>query len=74
VADGGAGLPATVAALTRRARGGTGRRGRGLAIASEIAERHGGRLLTAPARCGSAVALELPAFAHTGDARAEVRA
>ncbi|MDQ6750532.1 MAG: HAMP domain-containing histidine kinase, partial [Actinomycetota bacterium] len=37
VADQGPGLPAPVADLARRPRGGRGRRGRGLAIAAEIA-------------------------------------
>ncbi len=60
VIDEGPGLPAPVAELTRRARGGRGRRGRGLAIAAEIAERHGGRLVAAPASQGARVGLELP--------------
>ena len=60
VIDEGPGLPAPVADLTRRARGGRGRRGRGLAIAAEIAERHGGRLVAAPASRGARVGLELP--------------
>jgi signal transduction histidine kinase len=57
VRDEGDGLPAPVAALTRRPRGGRGARGRGLAIAAGIAERSGGRLTAS----GSCVALELPA-------------
>jgi DNA-binding response OmpR family regulator len=61
VADHGPGLPAPVADLTRRARGGRGRRGRGLAIAAEIADRHGGRLVAAPTARGARMALELPA-------------
>jgi DNA-binding response OmpR family regulator len=61
VADHGPGLPAPVADLTRRARGGRGRRGRGLAIAAEIAHRHGGRLVAAPTARGARMALELPA-------------
>lgn len=60
VVDEGPGLPAPVAELTRRARGGRGRRGRGLAIAAEIAERHGGRLVAAPAARGARIGLELP--------------
>jgi signal transduction histidine kinase len=60
VIDEGPGLPASVAELTRRARGGRGRRGRGLAIAAEIAERHGGRLVAAPAPRGARIGLELP--------------
>ncbi|MEA2255861.1 MAG: two-component system, OmpR family, sensor kinase [Solirubrobacteraceae bacterium] len=62
VADEGLGLPAPVADLTRRARSGRGRRGRGLAIASDIADRHGGRLVAAPAQRGTRMALELPAW------------
>ena len=60
VIDEGPGLPASVVELTQRARGGRGRRGRGLAIASEIAERHGGRLVAAPASHGARIGLELP--------------
>jgi signal transduction histidine kinase len=60
VIDEGPGLPASVAELTRRARGGRGRRGRGLAIAAEIAERHGGRLVAAPTSQGARIGLELP--------------
>lgn len=61
VADEGPGLPAPVAELARRPRAGRGRRGRGLAIATEIAARHGGRLAAGPAARGARVALELPA-------------
>jgi signal transduction histidine kinase len=61
VVDQGPGLREPVADLARRARGGRGRRGRGLAIASEIAARHGGRLAAAPAASGGRVVLELPA-------------
>jgi signal transduction histidine kinase len=60
VTDEGPGLPAPVADLTRRARGGRGRRGRGLAIAADIAERHGGRLVAAPAPRGTRIGVELP--------------
>jgi len=60
VIDDGPGLPASVAELTRRARGGRGQRGRGLAIAAGIAERHGGRLVAAPAPRGARIGLELP--------------
>jgi len=63
VADRGPGLPAPVAALAARPRGGRGARGRGLAIASQIARRHGGRLAAAPAERGARLALELPARA-----------
>jgi signal transduction histidine kinase len=62
VSDEGSGLPAPVAQLAARARGGRGRRGRGLAIASDIVARHGGRLLAAPSPRGARVAIELPAW------------
>jgi signal transduction histidine kinase len=61
VSDEGSGLPAPVAELVRRPRAGLGSRGRGLAIAAEIADRHGGRLLAAPVARGARLALELPA-------------
>jgi signal transduction histidine kinase len=62
VIDEGPGLPSPVATLTRRARAGRGRRGRGrgLAIAADIAERHGGRLVVAPAPIGARIGIELP--------------
>lgn len=60
VVDEGPGLPSPVATLTRRARAGRGRRGRGLAIAAEIAGRHGGRIVAGPSRVGARVGLELP--------------
>jgi signal transduction histidine kinase len=60
VVDEGPGLPSPVTALTRRARGGRGRRGRGLAIAAEIADRHGGRIIAAPAPRGARIGIELP--------------
>lgn len=60
VIDEGPGLPASVAQLMRRARRGRGQRGRGLAIAADIAERHGGRLVAAPSAHGARVGLELP--------------
>jgi signal transduction histidine kinase len=60
VIDEGPGLPVALAELTRRARAGRGRRGRGLAIASQIAERHRGRLVAAPAPRGARIGLELP--------------
>jgi signal transduction histidine kinase len=61
VIDGGPGLPATVAELVRRPRGGRGSRGRGLAIAAAIARGHGGRLAAAPSERGARLVLELPA-------------
>jgi signal transduction histidine kinase len=61
IADEGAGLPAPVAELARRPRAGRGRRGRGLAIASDIVARHGGRLVSAPTARGARLAIELPA-------------
>lgn len=61
VTDGGPGLPATVAELRRRPRRGRGARGRGLAIAAEVAEAHGGSLVSAPAQHGARLVMELPA-------------
>jgi signal transduction histidine kinase len=66
VSDDGPGLPAPVGDLTRRPRAGRGRRGRGLAIAADIADRHGGRLVAAPTARGARVALELPAWRGGG--------
>jgi signal transduction histidine kinase len=60
VHDDGPGLPAPVAALARRPRGGRGRRGRGLAIALQITEAHGGVLSSAPVGRGGRVVLTLP--------------
>jgi signal transduction histidine kinase len=61
VSDQGPGLKAPVAELARRARGGRGSRGRGLAIAGAVADAHGGRLATAPTPHGARVVLTLPA-------------
>jgi signal transduction histidine kinase len=66
VVDEGPGLPSPVTALTRRARGGRGRRGRGLAIATEIADRHGGRIIAAPAPRGARIGIELPVVRRAG--------
>jgi signal transduction histidine kinase len=57
VRDSGPGLSVPLRSLTRRPRG---RRGHGLAIVASIAERHGGRLVAAPAAEGAVLALELP--------------
>lgn len=61
VCDGGPGLSAPVSELTRRARCGIGRRGRGLAIAQDIATLHGGRLAAAPTQRDARLVFELPA-------------
>jgi len=60
VIDEGPGLPRPLGELTRRARAGRGRRGRGLAIAAQIAERHRGRLVAAPTPRGTRIGIELP--------------
>lgn len=60
VVDEGPGLPLPLAELTRRARAGRGGRGRGLAIAGQIAERHRGRLVAEPAPHGARLGIELP--------------
>jgi signal transduction histidine kinase len=61
VTDDGPGLPAPVSELARRPHAGRGRRGRGLAIATAIIARHGGRLAAAPCGRGARVVVELPA-------------
>jgi signal transduction histidine kinase len=68
VRDDGPGLPAPVATLAAgpHAR----RRGHGLAIAADVARRHGGRLLTAPVARGACLVLELPLLDATTAAAA----
>jgi signal transduction histidine kinase len=61
--DAGPGLPAPVAELVASARGRRARRGHGLALAAGIAERHGGRLTSAPSPAGARLVLELPCAA-----------
>jgi signal transduction histidine kinase len=60
VLDDGPGLPAPVAELVRSPRAGRGSRGRGLAIAADVAARYGGRLAAAPSERGARLVLELP--------------
>ncbi len=73
VVDNGPGLPAPLSELMRRSAHRRGRvrrrrsgparqpgRGRGLAIASAIAEAHGGRIWSAPSQLGARVLMELP--------------
>jgi signal transduction histidine kinase len=57
VSDGGPGLPASVAELTRRPRAGRGTRGRGLAIAGSVLAHCGGQITPLP----TGVAIDLPA-------------
>lgn len=66
VRDAGPGLPAPVAELIARPRAGRGTRGRGLAIAADVAARHGGHLATAPAARGARLLLVLPAVTEAG--------
>ena len=61
VTDGGPGLPAPVSELVRRPHAGRGDRGRGLAIATAIVTRHGGRLAAAPCARGARLVVDLPA-------------
>ena len=63
VSDTGPGLPAPVSELSRGARSGRGRRGRGLAIATAIVSDHGGRLAAAPSVRGARLVVELPTVA-----------
>jgi signal transduction histidine kinase len=61
VSDDGPGLPVPVAELRRHPRRGRGARGRGLAIAADVAEAHGGSLVSSPVKRGARLVLELPA-------------
>ncbi len=60
VSDHGPGLPQAVAELRRRPRRGRGTRGRGLAIAADVAEAHGGALVSAPSADGARLVLQFP--------------
>jgi signal transduction histidine kinase len=68
VTDAGRGLSLPVERLLARSRGGRERRGHGLAVAAEAAERHGGRLITAPSATGARLVLEIPAAVLAEDA------
>jgi len=67
VTDSGPGLPAPIGELVSAARRRHTRRGHGLALAAGIAERHGGRLTTAPSPRGARLVLELPCAAAPAD-------
>jgi signal transduction histidine kinase len=58
VTDGGPGLPASIAEITRRPTAGRGTRGRGLAIATSVLAHCGGHLSALPTTPG--VAIDLP--------------
>lgn len=60
VTDGGPGLPAPVDALLAASRRRRTRRGHGLAVAADVARRHGGRLAAGPSPKGARLVLELP--------------
>jgi signal transduction histidine kinase len=64
VRDDGPGLPAPVSSMIGRRQWASGRRvqrhGHGLAVASAVANAHGGRLASAPAGRGARLVLELP--------------
>ncbi len=68
VRDAGRGLGLPVERLLARSHGGRERRGHGLAVAAEAAERQGGRLITAPSAAGARLVLELPAAVASEDA------
>lgn len=69
VQDAGPGLPASVSALARRRRAGRGSRGRGLAIATEAARRHGGTVRDERIAGGCRLVLELPGESVTRTAQ-----
>ena len=73
VIDEGPGLPAPVSELARRPHAGRGLRGRGLAIATAIITRHGGRLAAAPCARGARVVIELPATRAGGPPAPRIR-
>ena len=60
VTDAGPGSALAGPELLTAARGRRSPRGHGLALAAGIAERHGGRLTTAPSPRGARLVLELP--------------
>lgn len=68
VIDDGPGLSALVDHLARRARHRAGRRGRGLAIATEIVRAHGGRLSGAPSGRGARLVIDLPSVTRENEA------
>jgi signal transduction histidine kinase len=71
VADHGPGLPAPLSALVVAARGRRSPRGHGLAIASSIAERYGGRLISPASPRGARLVLDLPEAACHRRSRSE---
>jgi signal transduction histidine kinase len=60
ITDEGAGLPSSVEVLAARPRAGRGRRGRGLAIATDIVSSLGGQLSADRVSGGARVVVELP--------------
>jgi signal transduction histidine kinase len=62
-----------VAPLVRRARRRRGARGHGLAVAADVATRHGGRLAGAPSTRGARVILDLPAVTVAARPAGEAR-
>jgi signal transduction histidine kinase len=75
VVDGGAGLPAPLAELTRRRAGrlawlrAPDPHGHGLAITAAVARSHGGRLECAPGPGGARLVLDLPAVSASASRR-----